>query len=113
MTQHAGERNLDEERFRRYCAKRNLKKETIQAHIELIKEFEAFLDERRGNKDLIDASSSDAKSFVADLMANGKNTIDNFTALIRYSLFSGKKETVSVLYGYLEGFGVPENSRRN
>ena len=41
-------------------------------------------------------------------MKGGKLTLDTFRALIGYSGFSGKKETISVLYGYLEGLGVPE-----
>lgn len=99
---------MDEKRFRDYCAKRKFKEETIQPHIKLIKEFEEFLKNKGKNKDLNDASSNDVKSFVADLMKNRRITLDSFRALIRYFDFSGKKETVSVLYGYLEGFGVPE-----
>jgi hypothetical protein len=99
---------MDEKGFRDYCAKRKFKEETIQPHIKLIKEFEGFLKNKGKNKDLNDASSNDVKSFVADLMKNRRITLDSFRALIRYFDFSGKKETVSVLYGYLEGFGVPE-----
>jgi len=98
---------LDEEGFRKYCLKRGFKEEGVQGHVEQIKKFETFLKER-GNKTLNDVSPSDAKNFVADLMKGGKLTLDTFRALIRYSSFSGKKETISVLYGYLEGVGVPE-----
>jgi hypothetical protein len=98
---------LDEEGFRKYCLKRGFKEEGVQGHVEQIKKFETFLKER-GNKTLNDVSPSDAKNFVADLMKGGKLTLDTFRALIRYSGFSGKKETISVLYGYLEGLGVPE-----
>ncbi len=98
---------MDEKGFRDYCAKRKFGEETVKLHIKLIKEFEEFLKKKR-KKDLEDASPDDVKSFVADLMENHRITLDNFRALIRYSDFSGKKENVSVLYGYLEGFGVPE-----
>ena len=93
--------------FRDYCAKREFREDTVQLHIRLVREFEEFL-KKRGKKDLNNASSNDMKGFVADLMENRRITLDNFRALIRYSDFSGKKETVSVLYGYLEGLGVPE-----
>jgi hypothetical protein len=98
---------MDEIGFRDYCAKRKFGEETIQLYIENVKEFAEFL-KKKGKKDLSDASSSDIKGFVADLTENQRITLDNFRALIRYSDFAGKKETVSVLYGYLEGFGVPE-----
>ncbi|MDH5795598.1 MAG: site-specific integrase, partial [Candidatus Bathyarchaeota archaeon] len=98
---------MDEEGFRKYCIKRGFREEAFQGHVEQIKRFETFLKER-GNKTLNDASPSDAKSFLADLMKSGKITLDTFRALIRYSDFSSKKETISVLYGYLEGLGVPE-----
>jgi hypothetical protein len=98
---------MDVKGFRDYCATRKFRKETIQLHIKLVREFEEFL-KKRGKKDLNDASSNDMKTFVAELMRNRNITLENFRALIRYSDFSGKKETISVLYGYLEGLGVPE-----
>jgi hypothetical protein len=98
---------MDEKGFRDYCAKRKFREETVKLHIKLVREFEEFL-KKKGKKDLKDASSNDVKGYVADLMESQRITLDNFRALTRYSDFSGKKETVSVLYGYLEGFGVPE-----
>ena len=98
---------MDEVGFRKYCRKRGFKEEGFQRLAEQIRMFEMFLKER-GNKTLNEASPSDVESFVADLMKGGKLTLDTFRALIRYSGFSGKKETISVLYGYLEGLGVPE-----
>ena len=98
---------MDEKGFRDYCVKRKFREETVKLHIKLVKEFEEFL-KKKGKKDLEDASSNDVKGFVADLMKSQRITLENFRALIRYSDFSGKKERVSVLYGYLEGFGVPE-----
>jgi hypothetical protein len=106
-----GDENIDEEGFRDYCARRKIKKETIQEHITLIREFEEFLKNKGKNNDLNEASPNDVKNFVAYLMENRKITLDSFRSLIRYCDFSGKKETVSVLYGYLEGFGVPEELR--
>jgi hypothetical protein len=98
---------MDVKGFRDYCTKRRFGEETIQLHIKLVREFEEFL-KKKGKNDLSDASSNDMKIFVAELMRNRNIALENFRALIRYSDFSGKKETVSVLYGYLEGLGVPE-----
>jgi len=98
---------MDEKGFRDYCTKRKLGERIIPLYIKHAKEFEEFL-KKRGRKDLNDASSSDVKDFVGDLRENGRITLDNFRALIGYSNFAGKKETVSILFGYLEGFGVPE-----
>jgi hypothetical protein len=99
---------LDEEGFRGYCIKRSLKEETIQAHIRLLKDFEAFLKEKSGNKDFSSSSPSDMQSFVAHLIENRKNTIDSFAALIRYAIFTNKRELVAFLYGFIEGFGALE-----
>lgn len=98
---------MDEKGFRDYCAKREFGEKTIQLYIKHVKEFEEYL-KKKSKKDLNDASSNDVKGFVGDLTENRRITLDNFRALIRYSDFAGKKETVSILYGYLEGFGVPE-----
>jgi len=97
---------LDEEGFRGYCIKRNVKEETIQAHIRVVKDFEAFLKNKYENKDFSSASPSDMQSFVAHLMENRKNTIDSFAALIRYANLVNKREIVAFLFGFIEGFGA-------
>jgi len=99
---------LDEEGFRGYCIKRNVKEETIQAHIRVVKDFEAFLKEKYENKDFSSSSPSDMQSFVAHLMENRKNTIDSFVALIRYANLVNKRELVAFLFGFIEGFGALE-----
>ena len=99
---------MDEEGFRNHCIKRNVKEETIQVHIGVVKDFEAFLKKKRRNKDFSNSSPSDMQSFVAHLMETGKNTIDSFVALIRYAMFVKKREIVAFLFGYIEGFGALE-----
>ncbi|UCF58570.1 MAG: hypothetical protein JSV15_05750 [Candidatus Bathyarchaeota archaeon] len=99
---------MDEEGFRNHCIKRNVKEEIIQAHIRLLKDFEAFLKEKSRNKDFSSSSPSDMQSFVAHLMENRKNTIDSFVALIRYAIFVNKRELVAFLFGFIEGFGALE-----
>ena len=97
---------MDEEGFRGYCIKRNVKEETIQVHIRVVKDFEAFLKKKYGNKNFSSSSPSDMQSFVAHLMENWKNTIDSFVALIRYAIFVNKRKLVTFLFGFIEGFGA-------
>ncbi|MDH5268256.1 MAG: phage integrase N-terminal SAM-like domain-containing protein, partial [Candidatus Bathyarchaeota archaeon] len=99
---------MDEEAFRSYCIKRNVKEETIQAHIRVVKDFEGFLKNKYKNKGFSSSSPSDMQSFVAHLMENKKNTIDSFVALIRYAIFVNKRELVAFLFGFIEGFGALE-----
>jgi len=108
MAQHAGERYLNEEAFRGYCTKRNVKEETVQAHITVVKDFEAFLKEEGKSKDFSDSTPNDVQSFVKHLMKNRKNTIDSFIALVRYANFTSRNELVAFLFGYIEGFGAME-----
>jgi len=97
---------LDEEGFRGYCIRRNVKEETIQVHIRVVKDFEAFLRKKYRNKDFSSSSTSNMQSFVAHLMENNENTIDSFVALIRYANFMNKREIVAFLFGLIEGFGA-------
>ncbi len=99
---------MDEEGFRSYCIKRNLKEETIQAHIRVVKDFEAFLRKKYRNKDFSSSSPSDMQSFVQHLLENGENTIDSFVGLIRYANFVNQREMVTFLFGLIEGFGALE-----
>ncbi|MDH5595471.1 MAG: phage integrase N-terminal SAM-like domain-containing protein [Candidatus Bathyarchaeota archaeon] len=99
---------MDEEAFRSYCIKRNVKEETIQAHIRVVKDFEGFLKNKYKNKGFSSSSPSDMQSFVAHLMENKKNTIDSFVALLRYAIFVNKRELVAFLFGFIEGFGALE-----
>jgi len=97
---------LDEEGFRQHCIKRNVKEETIQAHISAVKDFEAFLKKKFANRDFSSSTPSDMQSFVAHLLENRKNTIDKFVALLRYANFVNKREIVALLFGFVEGYGA-------
>ncbi len=56
---------MDETGFRDFCTKKNLDERGIQAHIRIVKEFEAFLRKKDKTKDLSKAASCDLQSFVA------------------------------------------------
>jgi hypothetical protein len=99
---------LNEKGFREYCLQRNVKEETIEAHIGVVRAFEAFLEKKHGNRNFRSASPDDMQSFVESLVDDGTNTIDSFGALIRYANFVHKRELVAFLFGFLEGFGALE-----
>ena len=105
---------MDEEGFRDFCIKgervrKGLSEETIQAHIRIVKEFEAFLKRKNKSKDFNNATVDDLQSFVQYSMKDGKNTWDNFLALLRYARFVKNKEAEVALLELLDGSGVLEN----
>jgi len=100
---------LNEKGFRDFCAKRNLEEETVQAHIKMVKEFEAFLKSKKNSKDLNNAARGDVEDFALLLMKNGKNTWENFLALLRYVRFANDKEAEVALLELLDGSDVLEN----
>ncbi len=102
------ERNLDEAGFKDYCVKKGLDEKLAQASIELVMEFEAFLKKGKGQRDFGSASPSDVQLFVEHLVEKKRNTIENLVAIIRYARFMNKREIISFMFGYLEGFGALE-----
>jgi len=102
---------LDEEGFRDFCVKgeqvpKGLSEETIQAHIRMVKEFEAFLKRKDQSEDFESATVDDFRSFVQYLIRNGKNTWNNFLALLRYARFANNKEVQGALLQLLDGSNV-------
>jgi hypothetical protein len=102
------ESNLDEAGFRDYCVKIGLNENTAEASMGFVRESEAFLKERKGQRDFGSASPKDVQLFVEHLIGEKRNTIDNFAALIRYARFVNMREIVSFMFGYVEGFGALE-----
>ncbi|MDH5481275.1 MAG: MGMT family protein [Candidatus Bathyarchaeota archaeon] len=100
---------MDQEGFRDFCTKRSLHKEVTQAHIKMVKEFEAFLKKKGKNKYLSNATAPDLQSFVAHLMKNKKNTWENFLALLRYSRFSNNRKVEVALLELMDGSEVLQN----
>ena len=97
---------MDEKGFRSYCTKRNLEEKTIQAHIRVVRDYENLLKGGNGKKDFGSSQPSDMQGFITHLMKNEKNTIDNFAALIRYANFIQKRDMVTFLFGFIEGYGA-------
>jgi len=100
---------LDEDGFRDFLARRKLKDETVQAHIRLAREFEAFLKKNDRNKDLGKATPRDMDIFVALLMKDGQNTEDNLIALARYAFFTDNRDVAVALLEIIDGSQVLQN----
>jgi site-specific recombinase XerD len=105
---------MDEEGFRDFClkgerVKKGLSEKTIQAHIGIVKEFEAFLKKKNKNKDFTNATVRDLQNFVQYLIENEKNTWDNFLALLRYARFVNNEEVDVALQQLLDGSNVLED----
>ena len=103
------DKKLDEKGFKGFCVKRKLDKETIQANVRMVKEFEAFLKRTNQEKDLDNATTTDLHSFVTYLMKNKMNTWDNFLALLRYARFINNRKVEVALLELLDGGDVLEN----
>jgi len=103
----AGE--LDEKGFKGFCSEINLNAQTVQANIEMVKEFEAFLRKKHRGKGLSNATVRDLRGFVARLMMDEKDTWDNLLALLRYSRFSKNRMTEIALIELLDGSDVLQN----
>ena len=100
---------MDEEGFKGFCIKRNLKEETIQAHIAAIGDSEAFLKEMNPDMELSNVTGDDMDGLIAHLMKDGKNTWDNLLALLRYTRFAENREAEVALLELLDGSDVLEN----
>ncbi len=100
---------MDEEEFRNYCIKEKIAKETIEASIGVIKEFDEFLKKENKNKNVDTATPQELHNFVSYLIQTEKNIFGNFVALIRYSHYSKNDEVKIALYELLDGSAVIEN----
>lgn len=100
---------MDENGFRDFCKKQKLKEKIIQANIGMVKEAEAFLQEKRKNMNLANARISDLRIIMSYLVEKQKNTWETFLALIRYASFVKNKKVEVALKELLDGSDVLEN----
>ena len=100
---------MDEEGFREFCTKRKLDEKTIRAHIVVVREFEVFLNNKGGNRNLRGATTDDLQSYVGQLMENDMNTWENLLGLLRYARFAGNRQVEIALLELLDGSDVLEN----
>jgi hypothetical protein len=100
---------LDEEGFREFCTERKLDEKTTRAHVEVVREFEAFLSDKDGNRKLNDATAGDLQSYVGQLMEKGTNSWENLLGLLRYARFAGNRQVETASLELLDGSDVMEN----
>jgi hypothetical protein len=100
---------LDEEGFREFCTKRKLDEKTIQGHIGVVREFEAFLNKKDGDRKLNDATADDLRSYAGKLIEEGTNTWENLLGLLRYSRFAGNRQVEIASLELLDGSDVMKN----
>ncbi|MGB2983205.1 MAG: hypothetical protein WBC63_05005, partial [Candidatus Bipolaricaulia bacterium] len=73
---------MDRDGFTAYLKERDLSAEQIEASVSIAEELEAFL-----RVEGREASAEDVNGFSAVMIDRGKNTWDNYVALIRYGRF--------------------------
>jgi hypothetical protein len=99
---------LDVEGFRKFCVEKGLDEGVAKASIDVVKESEVFLKKKRIVNDLSNATRRDLMSLVEHLMNDGRNSWENFLALLRYSRFIGNREWEVTLLELLDGSDVLE-----
>jgi hypothetical protein len=99
---------LKEKQFREYCAVRNLDNATVETHIKIVRQFEAFLRRKNKNRNPTNATPADIHSFMSQLMKKSENNQGNLLGLLRYSHFAGNKKTEIALLELMDGSDVLE-----
>ena len=100
---------MDEDGFKKYCLERKLSEKTINAHIQVAKEFESFLISKCQNKSTTNATLASLHNFVKHLMSENRNIWDNMFPLVRYARFINNKKVVVAVLELLDGSNVLEN----
>lgn len=104
---------VNEQGFRVFLAKRNLAEGVVQAHINIVKEFEKYLKERDSDKKIDKVKPDDFDDFSKILMKEKRGTSDNMIALARYALFSNNKTLTVHVLELIDGAEVMENLSKN
>ncbi len=97
---------MDEKAFREFCFKNNIKEEIIEANLVFLREFEHYIEKELEKSDLTKVSVDDLSSFIEYMINSGKNIIDNFLALIRYSFLTKREDLKVLLYEIIDGADV-------
>jgi hypothetical protein len=95
---------LEENEYRRYLRKREMKVEAVEDAVVAVKEFEEWLGSR--NKTFESASLGDLKMYIAELISGGLNTPERFLALSRYFWLTKRNDFYSHFAAILGGRGV-------
>ena len=92
---------MQEREYRAFCQDHGLNDEDLQAALDSVKQFEAFLKEKK--KSLDEMTIIDVKEYISDLTVQGKNTWDRLRSLARYSKMIGNNEVYIYFTSILGG----------
>ena len=95
---------MEENEYRRYLRKREMKVEAVEDAVVAVKEFEEWLGSR--NKTFESASLGDLKMYIAELISGGLNTPERLLALSRYFWMTKRNDFYSHFAAILGGRGV-------
>jgi len=95
---------LEENEYRKYLRKRDMKVEAVENAVAAVKSFEEAL-EKRG-KDLTSATLSDLKAHIDGLIKSGENSEEGLVALTRYFWLVKRNEFYAYFAAILGGRGV-------
>jgi hypothetical protein len=96
---------MDEEGFRKFLEERKIDKDTIEASVNLIREFDDFLKKKKTET----PSVEDFYEYSAHLISGGENTPENYVALLRYGLFTHNNSLYVAAMEVFDGSEVMEN----
>jgi hypothetical protein len=95
---------LEENEYRKYLRKREMKVEAVEYAVAAVKELEKWLGSR--GKTLMSASLGDLKTYIAGLVSSCLNTPDRLLALSRYFWLTKRNDFYSHFAAILGGRGV-------
>ena len=97
--------NLD--RFKQYLQKQNLDENKIDNAMEVLKEFSEFISKQNGS--LEKATYNDLHRFSSYLVANKRNSYENYVYLLRYGHFMKNDQLIIAFMEILDGGEVMFN----
>jgi len=95
---------LEEEEYRKYLRRREMKVGEVEDAVQAVREFEDSL--RGKGKTFESASLGELKEYIAGLVTGGLNTGDRLVALARYFWFTKRNDFYSYFAAVLGGRGV-------
>ena len=98
---------MKENGFREFCARSKLDGKTVNAHVQVVKEFEIFL--RKKDRNLNNATGIDVHDVIQRLIKKSENNWANFLGLLRYSRFANNKKAEVALLELMDGSDVLAN----
>ncbi len=95
---------MEENEYRKYLRKREMKVEAVEDAVAAVKEFEAVL--KAEGKDLKTATLSELKVYIDGLVSSGSNTPARLSALARYFWLMKRNDFFSYFAAVLGGRGI-------